>query len=238
MKNLRIILILAFLLFQCCGMSDGKKAAEKQKEKEETIRDSIELDRKTQLEKAKVLKDSITSSEQKIAIGGILFEITEKEFKNKKSAFLKKCELPEEEFYKGATIFRYKLGEYGFSDLYGWFYKDSLYYIRLRGPVVEYDEYARIMSDQYKALMAILLRKYGEPSANNGLPEWTDLNKGYIKRCAIWEIGSKKIEIQISCEGVNYFLNLEVFKPSVELTIQREQDEKEKNSTKRALDIL
>ena len=113
-----------------------------------------------------------------------------------------------------------------------------MYYIRLRGPVIEYDEYERIMPDQYRALMNILQGKYGEPSTNNGLPEWTELNKGYIRRCAIWEIGDKKVEVQISCEGVHYFLNLEVFKPSVERIIQNEKDEKEKKSTKKAIDIL
>ena len=89
MKNLRIILVLAIVLFQCCGMSDRKKANETRIKKVEAVSDSMEFQRKIQLEKAKALKDSISLSEQKIAIGGILFDISQKEFKLKKGSFLK-----------------------------------------------------------------------------------------------------------------------------------------------------
>ena len=168
----------------------------------------------------------------------ILLDISEKEFNQKKNEFLKKCKLPKYEFYKNLTIINYKIGEYGFNQLYGWFYKDSLYNISLNGPIVEYDEYDRAMPDQYSALNNLLKQKYGEPTTSYGLPKWTDLEKGYYRRCDIWEIGTKKIEIQISCEGVEYYLNLKVFKPEIEKRIEQEKERKEKESTEKGVDLL
>jgi len=238
MKIFSFIILVTILIIQSCGISEQKKAAMQKHEKEKATRDSLELVWEIQQEKEKAIKDSITTVEQNIAIGTILFNITEKEFNKKKKEFKKKCKLPEYEFYKGLTIFTYKIGEYGFSDLYGWFYNDSLYKIRVRGPVVDYNDYDRVMPDQYKALTNLLKEKYGVPSTNYGLPEWTDLDKGYFRRCDIWVIGTKKIEVRISCKGVHYFLNLDIFKPEVEKRIQLEKEMKEKESTKKAVDIL
>jgi hypothetical protein len=238
MNKISIIILTTILIMQGCGMSEQKKAAIQKQEKEKATRDSIELAIKILNEREKARKDSITSIEQNIAIGPILFNITEKAFNKKKDEFLQKCRLPDYEFYKGLTIFTYKIGEYGFGDLYGWFHNDSLYNIQLRGPIVDYDDYDRVMPDQYKALTSLLKGKFGEPSTSYGLPNWTDLDKGYFRRCDIWEIGTKQIEVQIACEGVKYYLNLEVFKPEVERRIQQEKEIKEKESTKQAVDLL
>lgn len=238
MKNRVALILTTILLIVGCGNNEQRKAETQRQEKEKITRDSLELIQKIQIEKAKAIKDSIALVEQDIAIGTISFNISEKEFNKRKAEFLRKCKLPEYEFYKGLTIFTYKIGEYGFSDLYGWFHNDSLYNIRLRGPIVEYDEYERVMPDQYEALTNLLIEKYGEPTTKYGLPKWNDLDKGYFRRCDIWEIGNKKIEIRISCEGVKYYLNLEVFKPEVERRIQLEKELKEKESTKKGVDIL
>lgn len=238
MKRFSFLFLISILILHSCGMSEQKKAAIQKQEKEKAVRDSLELVKKKQLEREKAIKDSITAVEQNIAIGSILFDISEKEFNRKKNEFLKKCKLPDFEFYKRLTIFTYKIGEYGFSQLYGWFHNDSLYSILFKGPIVEYDEYDRVMPDQYQALTDLLKQKYGEPTTSYGLPQWTDLEKGYFRRCDIWEIGTKKIEVQVSCEGVKYYLNLEVFKPEIERRIQQEKERKEKESTEKGVDLL
>jgi len=238
MNYKKLILPLIIILFYSCGNVEKKQEIELQEKKEIAIKDSLDLINKLKAEKEKRTQDSIIQVEQNIAIGEINFDITNKEFYKKKEPFLKKCRLPEMEYYKNLTFFHYKIGEYGFSNLYGWFYNDSLYNIRFIGATVEYDEYNRIMPDQYKALMNILTQKYDEPVIENGLPEWTDLEKGYFKRAAIWNIGNKRIEVRISCEGVNYYLNLEIFKPEVKRQIQKEKEEKAKKSNKDALEIL
>lgn len=238
MKNTSILILAIALVMVGCGNNEQKKTETQRQEQEKATRDSLELIQRIQLEREKEVKDSITLVDQDVAIGTITFNIPEKEFNKRKIEFLRKCKLPDYEFYKGLTIFRYKIGEYGFSDLYGWFHNDSLYNIRLRGPIVGYDEYDRVMPDQYRALTNLFTEKYGEPSVSHGLPKWNVLDKGYFRRCDIWEIGNKKIEVRIACEGVKYYLNLEVFKPDVEKRIELEKELKEKESTKKAVDIL
>jgi len=232
------LVLMLIMLIQSCGSNEEKKTMDKQKEREKVIKDSIELVKTIQRQREQAVKDSIIEIEQNVALGDILFDISEKEFNKRKGVFLKKCRLPEYEFYKGLTIITYKLGEYGFGDMYGWFYRDSLYNIRLRGPIVDYDEYDRIMPDQFEALMNLLKAKYSEPSSYLGLPKWNELEKGYFRRCAIWNIGSKTIEVRISCEGVKYYLNLEVYKPETEIRIQKEKDRKENEATKNAVDLM
>jgi len=238
MKNTIILILAIALVIVGCENNVQKKAETHRQGQEKATRDSLEIIKRIQLEKENAIKDSITMVEQDIAIGTISFNIPEKDFNKGKAEFLKKCKLAEYEFYKGSTIFTYKLGEYGFSYLYGWFHNDSLYNIELKGPFVEYNDYDRVMPDQYRALKNLLTQKYGEPSASFGLPKWTDLDKGYFKRCNVWEIGNKKIEIRISCAGVKYYLNLVVFKPHVEKRIKLEKQFEEKESTKKAVDIL
>jgi hypothetical protein len=201
MKSDYFLFVVLVLFLQSCGQSEMKK----REMREVAIKDSIEnvKQKEFQIEQAK--KDSIALIEQEIAIGEIQFRITEKEFEKSKKNFLKKCELPEFEFYKGLTIFMYKIGEYGFSRMDGWFHNDVLYDIKIHGPIVKYDEYDRVMPDQHQALMNILIKKYGDPSQIIGLPRWTDLEKGYFRRCAIWNIGTKRIEVQVACEGVEYY---------------------------------
>jgi hypothetical protein len=125
---------------------------------EEQVYKSVFSDDYKTVQVEKVRKDSLISIEQDIAIGEIRFDITVNEFKEKKDAFLKKCKLPEYEYYKGLTFFTYKIGEYGFRDMSGWFHNEKLYDIKIHGPEVKYDEYNRVMPDQYNALVNILTK--------------------------------------------------------------------------------
>jgi hypothetical protein len=192
----------------------------------------------TQQEQKRLQRDSIEKAEQDKAIGDIGFYISEKQFNKEKEAFIKKCKLPKYEFYKNATIIDNKIGGYGFNSVDGWFYKDSLYSIELRGCLIDYDEYNIVMPDQYNALMELLKSKYGQPKTDNGFPSWTSIEKGYFRRCAAWEIGDKTIEARISCDGTQYTLNLAVFKPAIGDVVTKEADEKLKEETKKGSSVL
>lgn len=233
MRRIGLFLGVVFLL-QSCGQNEQRL----KQAREKAVKDSIAYINDIKIKREQAIKDSITSIEQDKAIGEILFGIPEKEFKKQKEKFINKCQLPKYEFYKSLTIIYNKLGEYGFNSIYGWFHNDSLYSVELTGCSIEYDEYDRVMPDQYDALMSVLKNKYGEPTFNHGLPKWTSLEKGYFRRCAIWEIGNKTIEARVSCEGVRYTLNMAIFKPKIEERIRTEKQEKEKQSAKKATDLL
>jgi hypothetical protein len=209
-----------------------------QQHNDQTIQDSATQAVLKKQEQDRLQKDSITKAEQDKAIGDIRFYISEKQFNKDKEAFIKKCKLPKYEFYKNATIIDNKIGGYGFNSVDGWFYKDSLYSIELTGCLIDYDEYDIIMPDQYNALMELLKSKYGQPKTDNGFPSWTSIDKGYFRRCAVWEIGDKVIEARISCGGTYYTLNLAVLKPAIEDLVKKEADKKADEETKKGSSVL
>lgn len=209
-----------------------------QQQNDQNIQDSATHAALKKQEQDRLLKDSITNVEQDKAISDIRFYISEKQFNKDKEAFIKKCKLPKYEFYKNTTIIDNKIGGYGFNSVDGWFYKDSLYSIELTGCLIDYDEYDIVMPDQYSALMELLKSKYGQPKTDNGFPSWTSIDKGYFKRCAIWEIGDKIIEARISCGGTHYTLNLAVFKPAIEDLVKKEADKKADEETKKGSSVL
>jgi hypothetical protein len=214
-----------------CG-TDG------QKHNDQNIQDSATQAALKKQEQERLQNDSITKVEQDKAIGDIRFYISEKQFNKDKEAFIKKCKLPKYEFYKNATIIDNKIGGYGFNSVNGWFYKDSLYSVELTGCLIDYDEYDIVMPDQYNALIELLKSKYGQPKTDNGFPSWTSIEKGYFRRCAVWEIGDKVIEARISCGGTNYTLNLAVLKPAIENLVKKEADKKADEETKKGSSVL
>jgi hypothetical protein len=185
MKTLYFILIILVPIFWSCRQNNNQNSTNLSSPNEQNVQQI----------------DSVTKREQDKAIGDINFFISEKQFNKEKDSFLKKCKLPKYEFYKNATIIDYKIGGYGFNSLDGWFYKDSLYSVEMTGCIISYNDYDRIMPDQYNALFDVLKLKYGNPKTEISLPSWSSIDKGYFKSCAIWNIGDKKIEARIVSSG-------------------------------------
>lgn len=152
--------------------------------------------------------------------------------------FMKKTALKESKFYKGVTVFQNEIGDYGFNSMYGLFNNDSLYFIELKGCIIEYGDYNIGMTGQYEALLSLLKTKYGTPTTDFGFPSWTEIEKGYFRRCAVWNIGNKIIETRISCQGVDYTLNLAVFKPDIQNIVEQDAKEKAKTATKKGVGDL
>lgn len=220
---------IAFLIFLSCNQSSSTNPL--------SIEDSLSK-LKVDSSNNQTRTDSFTLLEQDKAINEIKFGITKKVFNKAKDRFMKKTALKNDEFYKNAAIITNKIGEYGFISLDGWFHNDSLYLIELQGCIIGYDEYQRAMPDQYTALIELLKSKYGEPKKNLGLPSWTEVEKGYFIRCAIWQIGNKTIEVRISCKGTYYTLNLAVFKLDIEKVIEAENEFQSKETTKKGTEKL
>lgn len=217
-----IIIFLAFTAFLGSCDNSTKTNDNSNLDTTETISDP---------EPRKIL-DSFTLSEQDKAINDIKFGISEKTFNKMRTQFMKKTALKESEFYKSVTVFQNKIGDYGFNSFYGLFNNDSLYFIGLKGCIIEYSDYNIGMPGQYDALFSLLKTKYGAPTKDFGFPSWTDIEKGYFRRCAVWEIGNKTIETRISCHGVDYTLNLAVFKPDIQNIVDKKEKEKAETSTK------
>jgi hypothetical protein len=227
---------LSYMIFILILLSCGEN--EKKLHDETNSQDSATITALKYAEQERMKKDSIINEEQDKAIGNIPFYISKEQFNEEKGVFMNKCKLPKYEFYKNATIIENKIGGYGFNSIDGWFYKDSLYSVELHGCFIDYDKYDIVMPDQYNALMDLLKSKYGLPVIDNGFPSWTSIEKGYYRTCAIWEIGDKTIEARISCAGTDYTLNLCVFKPAIEILINKEGADKAKDEAEKGKSLI
>ncbi len=174
----------------------------------------------------KLPADSFSLVEQNKAINEIMFGINEKEFERAKTSFMNKTRIRKQ-------IVMNMIGDYRFERLYGKFHDHGLYFIELTGCNFDYDEYDIRMPQQYRALIDLLESKYGSPETTNGMPKWTEVEKGYFWRCSIWEIGSKTIEVRVACQGTYFTLDLAVFKPKIENLIETEEELKSKESIKK-----
>lgn len=182
-----------------------------------------------------LFRDSLVNAEQDKAIGDMRFNISSDDFERAKSSFMRKCKLKDYEYYKQAMIINYKIGGYGFSSIDGVFYNDSLYMVILNGCYLKYDEYDRVMPSQYMSIKEILEKKFGEADEYWGLPNWAILNKGFSRKCAVWNIGIRTIEIWVTSHGIDYTLDLISFIPKVKNRVEEiRKNEKKIESEKGA----
>lgn len=201
------------------------------------IRDSLDAVRRVE-ESEKPAKDSLAKLEQDKAIGEIMFGISEKQFNQDKSKFLEKCKVPKSERYSSTIVTDYRLGDYGFNSLDGWFNDDSLYRVRLSGGAIKYNNYERLMPEQHEALLTVLKGKYLSPTKNYGLPNRITIKEGFVYHSAIWEVGSKEIQTGISGGSAEYYLNLIIVEPAIEKKVKAEEERKEQESAKKGTEIL
>lgn len=229
MKLSAILLILTILLAGCSSQTNKKEHLRQQQ-----IQDSIQFankqaeDARVKAEQAK--RDSINRIEEKIAISNIKFEISQKEFNKQKSQYLKKLD--------SSSYPSYHIGQYGFSDIYGRFYDNKLYYVALWGNDIKYDDYDTRMQHQYNSLVSVLKEKYGKPKSEKGLPQWNELNKGDIASCSSWELGNKDIDIIVRCNGVEYNLLLNIKRTDIAEQEYQARKKQEAESSKTATDLL
>lgn len=234
--------IILFIL-QSCGLNEKKRIEEKKR------RDSLEI-----VVAEYIRKLELEPIEEKIALGDIMFGISESVFNEKRVSFESKCKLSKPEIYTTKNYklehisheLNYKLGEYGFTGIDGWFCKDSLYTVILYGFAIDNDDYDILMQNQYNALFSVLLEKYGKPLINNGFPSLNSIEIGYAgyytKPLCIWKIGKKKIEIHILRGNTWQELNLFVYLPEILKKVNQqyhqEQQKKELETAKKGADIL
>jgi len=94
------------------------------------------------------------------------------------------------------------------------------------------------MKAQYKAIFEVFYHKYGIPNLEHSLPEWHATKKGYWYLVSLWKIGSKNVELRVEDNGVYYYLQVVIYQPAIEEKIKNEKIEKEKESAKKAVDII
>ncbi|MGE0021645.1 MAG: hypothetical protein AB7S72_18395 [Draconibacterium sp.] len=164
-----------------------------------------------------------------------------KDFEKKKDELIDSCKILDFQF--GDTkYYEYKIGDYKFTTIYGYFHEEKLYSVQIRGEHMEYTSYDELMTGQSIALYKILKTKYGMPNQNYAIPDWYTLNHGDSNCLAFWKMGDKIVEMRIEKFRTNYYLNLEIFQSSISSKLEDEKRERkikeEKEKVQKATEIL
>lgn len=213
-SHLFLIVIVTSFLFSCGNMA-SKKPVEKTK-------DEIRL-------------DSIKKQEEMIVLGSMRFGMNLLEFQNSKVDFIEKCK---DYHDNNKEYYDLKIGDYTFRDIDGYFYKEKLYYVIIRGKSIGYKVYDNNMKIEYDGLFNILKNKYGYPTDNLGFPSWASISDGERSGTSVWLMGDKTIIMSMECKDNSYTLNLIIHQPSISQLIGEEEDVKKQNAIKKGVDVL
>jgi hypothetical protein len=232
MRYKLFILIFILNFFQSCDSKEKKQTPLKSFLKEiRAMKDSLELIEKNEYNLKLTKKkesDSINKIEEKVALGNINFGISKKEYLIKEKEFKK--------------ITDRRLGEFKFSMKEAYDENGGLRYIKLYDLLgVHYDYYQRDMLKQFISLKEILFEKYGEPIFQNEFPNWIDFEKNEIKNIFYWEIGNKRIWVDIENNNITkYVLSITLAYSSPERLnkIIKEKERKEKELKNNAVKNL
>ena len=233
MKRFELFFVVTLVLLQSCGQSEARK----REIRVNAVRDSITTVRLIENKKEQAKKDSIIHFEQGKVIGDILFGITKKEFDKKENYFRKKCEVIDW-VSGGYTSYKYKIGDYKFSQIWGDYYNEKLYFVQIIGDPIHYEDYKSRMKDQAVAIYQVFNNKYGVPNEDIGIPEWHRTEKGYSYLVSNWIVGTKKIELRVQNDGIYYHLNINIYQPEISTRIEGERKAKEKVAAAKATDLL
>lgn len=185
--------------------------------------------------KDEIRQDSIKKQEELIVFGSIRFGMSNPEFEKSKNEFMEKCKV-----YYGTCngCYQRKIGDYEFLRIYGYFYKEKLYYVEISGMPIGYEVYDNNMKIEYDGLFNVLKNKYGNPTSDIGFPSWTSVSDGKPYGSVLWLLGDKTIIMSMECKDNSYKLNLIIHQPSISELIEKEHEIKKQNAIKKGVDVL
>lgn len=232
MKGNILFFLIFIVFFQGCQIIEQKRK-EKEIEREKIHKRVDEILR----------QDSIAGIEVKKAIGGIMFGISESEFKEEEELFLNTLyfiekEYPDRDFYSIGW-------SYSFEFIIPVFSNDSLCYIELSGlkraneKKKGFNEYDYFLDKEFYSLSAMLTEKFGSPIINYGSPTKLSMHNKRVRLLCRWLVvhghnGKKQVDINLRKEGTYYFLDLLIYQPEIYDRLNMELNNKIKEKAKKA----
>lgn len=214
---------LIFLVFFSCS---SNPEYEKQRNVALGIVDSVELAKET------ATKDSIQqfhNKEQNKVISDIEFGITKKQFQKLSEKY--------ENTHVKDNIY-YTIGDYVFSRMDGYYYKDKLHEVDFDGDLINYKYYDTQLLEQVRVLKSIISNKYGPSTYGDGPIESyrTQEDRSYLAYG--WTVGTKEIQIKIRNRGVYYSVDMEIFQMPIRKIINEEYQKKQDSTASKAANTL
>ena len=140
--------------------------------------------------------------------------------------------------YEGSTFYKYQIGDYEFTSMWGAYHNDKLYFVKIKSELIKYEEYDIKMKATFEAIYKIYLNKFGKPDEFTGIPAWNTTDKGYSYEVVNWTIGIKKVVFEVEDWGTYYSLNIIIYLPEISRQVNIENAEKEKESVQEGVELL
>ncbi|NOZ46970.1 MAG: hypothetical protein GXO79_09340, partial [Chlorobi bacterium] len=133
--------------------------------------------------------------------------------------------------YLGKPYYDYFIGNYEFSQISDFYYKDKLFKIIINGKPILWEYFESEVTKEIKAISDVIKSKYGNPTLHYELEPRYKMKKNYTYLINSWTIGEKKIEVRVLDSGTSYWVKTIIKQPKIEYKIQQEKLIKEKAET-------
>jgi len=171
-----------------------------------------------------------TSQQKNKIIGTIKFGDSKKVFDKKKAEFIKKSKNKDSEILidNDPRLGNYIFSEVGMVDLYD---DDKIYWLRIIGRPIQWEDYNSLIPDQINALKEVIVQQYGNTDDEHEVIDRLNIEEGYNYNVYGWNIGNKRLEIQVVEKGYYYYVDLLIFDSEVNNRIEKQLDEKKSKNT-------
>ncbi len=174
--------------------------------------------------------------EQSKVIGDIKFGMKKDEVSTLISKFDNKMQ--RDHLVLGKPFKSYFIGNFEYFIISDFYYKDELYRIDVKGAVVSYKDYESDMPISIKNAQDVIQQKFGSPDYDRSIPATFQMEEGYVYTIKEWNVGTKRIRINIEDNGDYYMPVLVIYMPSIEEKIKEEKRLKEDSILKSAESIF
>lgn len=174
--------------------------------------------------------DSFIANEESKAIGNIFFGISEKQYPKEETTFNKTTER------KDVIVYHY-IGNFNYFRIQPYFYEDKLYKIELTGHISMLD-YNSEASTVVNEISKVIELKYGIPTKTYPIPEILQMDDKHIYTIKTWEIGKKRISIQMRYNGTFFEPTLSSYQYQTDEVIKQKYMEQNDSIIKTGKDVL
>ena len=139
--------------------------------------------------------DTLIYNEQYKAIGRIKFGISQEEYQIEKDLFLN--DTKKETNINGSTVAKNYIGNFEFVKMTDYYDSGKLYRLEIQGAPISWDNYETEIHNRISVIQELIAQKFGNPDSDNRIPKMDDLKQGSTYLIRTWNIGDKRIEIQV-----------------------------------------
>lgn len=180
--------------------------------------------------------DTLIYNEQDKAIGRIKFGISQEEYQIEKASFL--TDTKKQSTINGNPVEKNYIGNFEFVKMTDYYDSGKLYRLEIQGAPISWDSYETEIHNRISVIQDLIAQKFGNPDSDNRIPKMDDLKQGSTYLIRTWNIGDKRIEIQVLDGQTVYIPYIAIYKPSVQYRLNMQKTSITDSITKAGKDLF